>query len=300
MSKVLITGAGGFTGRYLAAALANAGYDVYGTFSTAKEAVPPGLKAAIGCDLLDSERMAQVLQEVQPDFVAHLAAISFVAHGDVQAIYRTNVLGTRSLLEAIAGMRSPPRMTLLASSANIYGNATVDCIDESTPPAPANDYAVSKLAMEYVARLYADRIPLVTARPFNYTGVGQADNFLVPKIVSHVRRRAAAIELGNIDVSRDFSDVRTVVEYYHRLLECPDAAGKTLNVCSGRVHSLREILTMAQEISGHEMEIKVNPAFVRASDVKVLKGSNQRLTALVGQAPAVPLKDTLRWMIEAP
>ncbi|WP_247646423.1 NAD-dependent epimerase/dehydratase family protein [Deefgea sp. CFH1-16] len=112
----------------------------------------------------------------------------FVAHGDVDAIYRSNVVGTRNLLQAIKLAKHRPRAVLLASSANIYGNTDIDCIAESTPPAPANDYAVSKIAMEYVAKLYADDLPLIIVRPFNYTGVGQAPQFLLPKIVGHFAR----------------------------------------------------------------------------------------------------------------
>lgn len=298
--KALITGAGGFTGYYLAAELASAGHEVTGTFSREAEGVPPGVNSAPVCDLLDSRRLAELVRDVKPDIVAHLAAISFVGHGDVEAIYRTNVLGTRNLLEAIAALETPPRMTLVASSANVYGNADVEVIDEFTPAAPANDYAVSKLAMEYVAKLYAHRLPLVIARPFNYTGVGQSESFLLPKIVSHARRRAPVIELGNLDVARDFSDVRIVVQYYRKLLECPQAAGKTFNVCSGEAYTLGDVLSMVQELAGHRFDIRVNPAFVRANEVKILRGSRAALDKLVGRIETIPLRDTLRWMLESP
>ena len=157
--------------------------------------------------------------------------------------------------------------------------------------------------MEYAARLYADRLPLIMARPFNYTGVGQSESFLIPKIVSHVRRRAPVIELGNLEVARDFSDVRNVAELYRRLLEAPAAVGQTFNVCSGQAWSLNDVLTMAREISGHDFDVRVNPAFVRQNEVKTLIGSRARLDAVVGQAsnpmPEIALRDTLRWMLEA-
>lgn len=300
MSKILVTGAGGFTGRYLAAELQRAGHEVHGlVHRPVASGKVPGVSALHVADLSDAAGLAAVVNEVQPDKVAHLAAIAFVAHGDIEAIYRTNLVGTRHLLEALAQSKAPLDAVLLASSSNVYGNVVGGVLDENTPPAPANDYAVSKLAMEYAARLYAGRLPLIMARPFNYTGVGQAESFLIPKIVNHVRRRAPLIELGNLDVARDFSDVRNVVQLYRRLLEAPAAVGQTFNVCSGQAWSLNEVLAMVREISGHDFEVRVNPAFVRQNEVKTLLGSRARLDAVVGEVPEIALRDTLRWMLEA-
>ena len=300
MSKILVTGADGFTGRYLAAELQRAGYEVHGlVHKPVASGKVPGVSALHLAELSDAARLAAVVNEVQPDKVAHLAAIAFVAHGDIEAIYRTNLVGTRHLLEALAQSNAPLDAVLLASSANVYGNSLGGVLDENTPPAPANDYAVSKLAMEYAARLYVGRLPLIMARPFNYTGVGQAESFLIPKIVNHVRRRAPLIELGNLDVARDFSDVRNVVQLYRRLLEAPAAVGQTLNVCSGQAWSLNDVLAMVREISGHDFEVRVNPAFVRQNEVKTLLGSRAKLDAVVGEVPEITLRDTLRWMLEA-
>jgi len=300
MSKILVTGADGFTGRYLAAELQRAGYEVHGlVHNPVASGKVAGVSALHIADLSDAAGLAAVVHEVQPDKVVHLAAIAFVAHGDIEAIYRTNLVGTRHLLEALAQSKAPLDAVLLASSANVYGNSVGGVLDENTPPAPANDYAVSKLAMEYAARLYAGRLPLITVRPFNYTGVGQAESFLIPKIVNHVRRRAPLIELGNLDVARDFSDVRNVVQLYRRLLEAPAALGQTFNVCSGQAWSLNDVLTMVREISGHDFEVRVNPAFVRQNEVKTLVGSRAKLDAVVGEVPEIALRDTLRWMLEA-
>jgi nucleoside-diphosphate-sugar epimerase len=298
MRKVLITGADGFTGKYLAVALHQAGYEVHGLLL--REPLSGnlnGVSAMHVADLEDPAALLAVLNTVQPHKVVHLAAIAFVAHGDVDAIYRTNLIGTRNLLQALVQSGLPLDAVLLASSANVYGNAMGGVLDESTPPAPANDYAVSKLAMEYVARLYANQLPLVVTRPFNYTGVGQSDSFLIPKIINHVRQRAPVIELGNLQVARDFSDVRTVVQYYSRLLESPGAIGQTFNVCSGVAHSLSDVLAMARSLSGHAMEVRVNPAFVRANEVATLIGSRAKLDACVGTVPVIPLEETLRWML---
>jgi nucleoside-diphosphate-sugar epimerase len=299
MKTLLITGLDGFTGRYLAEKAKLAGYRVVGTARHLPENQSPEFEWH-ACDLVDAKAVASLIHIVQPDAVAHLAAISFVAFGDVEAIYRTNILGTRNLLEALLALEKNPEIVLLASSANIYGNSNEGILDECAAPSPANDYAVSKLAMEYMARLYVERLPITIVRPFNYTGVGQSSNFLLPKIVSHIRGKAPAIELGNLYVARDFSDVRMVVSYYLKLLQNPQPSGSVFNVCSGKAHTLNEVLDLAQTISGHELEVRVNPDFVRANEVKVLVGSKDRLDAAVGAVTTIPLEDTLRWMIEAP
>ncbi|MDN7655109.1 GDP-mannose 4,6-dehydratase [Burkholderia multivorans] len=289
--RALVTGLGGFTGKYLAQSLAAAGYRVFGTAHGAELSSPDTYQV----DLCDRATLAKVVADVQPDVVAHLAAIAFVAHGDAEAVYRTNVIGTRNLLEALAGLDKRPSAVLLASSANIYGNAAVEIIDESVEPNPANDYAVSKLAMEYMARLWRDKLPIVVARPFNYTGVGQSPQFLLPKIVSHFQRGERVIELGNIDVERDFSDVRRVVDAYRRLLQLAPAGG-VFNVCSGRAVSLKSVIAMMEQIAGYSIEVRVNPAFVRANEVRRLQGDGSRLLAAVGELEDIPLENTLRWM----
>lgn len=291
MARALITGIQGFTGQYLAAALERAGFEVYGI---AHDALPADGKL-FKADLCDRDQMRSVVETVQPDVVAHLAAISFIAHGDAEAMYRVNIVGTRNFLEALAELPKPPSAVLLASSANIYGNAPVEFIDESVPPSPANDYAVSKLAMEYMARLWMDKLPIVITRPFNYTGAGQASHFLLPKIVSHFQRKEKVIELGNIDVERDFSDVRTVAAIYATLLQ-KSLAGEVFNVCSGQLFSLRKLLAMVAEIAGYEITVRVNPAFVRANEVKRLRGDARKLRQAIGDFESIPLMETLRWM----
>jgi nucleoside-diphosphate-sugar epimerase len=298
--KALITGIHGFTGRYMAAELIQSGYEVVGLTYKPDNRSIPGVSEIHSCDLADLKGMETVMEQLQPDIVIHLAAIAFVAHGSVSSIYETNLMGTRNLLESIVQAEVKPKAVLLASSANVYGNSMGGMLDELTPPAPANDYAVSKLAMEYMAHLFDERLPIIIARPFNYTGVGQTENFLLPKIVAHVRRKAPVIELGNLDVARDFSDVRMVVQCYRRLLEQPAAIGNSFNVCSGKAHTLLEVLDTVRTISGHDFEIQVNPAFVRANEVKSLLGNRQKLEALIGPVTDIPLTDTLRWMIESP
>lgn len=291
--RVLVTGHRGFTGRYVVAALRNAGYEVCGLSER-----PLDLESH-SVDLLDRAALGQAVAEAQPDAVIHLAAIAFVAHGDADEMYRTNVVGTRNLLEALSALQAKPKAVLLASSANVYGNSEIELLDESISPSPANDYAVSKLAMEYMAKLWADRFPIVLARPFNYTGVGQTENFLLPKIVSHFRRGERIIELGNINVARDFQDVRFVADAYVRLLAA-QAGGQTVNLCSGHSVSLLEVIGFMQEIAGYEIEIRINPAFIRGNEVARLTGDNHRLRQLIGPFEIIPLRTTLEWMYSHP
>ncbi len=292
--RALITGLRGFTGYYMARELSAAGYHVHGTVLPGEPTGPD----IFAVDLLDRAAVAAAVEQVRPDVVVHLAAIAFVAHNDADQMYRVNVVGTRNLLEALAAGSHKPSSVLLASSANIYGNADVSIIDESVAPSPANDYAVSKLAMEYMARLWMDKLPITIARPFNYTGVGQAENFLLPKIVSHFRKGARRIELGNLAIARDFSDVRMVARSYRRLLAAAPA-GEAFNVCSGRSHSLESLVDMMSDIAGYRIEVHVNPAFVRANEVLTLTGSNAKLFDAIGEVESAPLVETLRWMYTA-
>ncbi|MDD4929075.1 MAG: NAD-dependent epimerase/dehydratase family protein [Gallionella sp.] len=277
--RVLVTGLRGFTGHYVQRELEAYGHQVV------------GLKS----DLTQLESVRQEVQSLQPDAVIHLAAISFVGHGDANAFYQVNLIGTRNLLDALSEHAPNLQRVLLASSANVYGNATEGVINESALPGPVNDYAVSKLAMEYMSRIWMDRLPIVITRPFNYTGVGQAVNFLLPKIVDHFRRGAGEIELGNLDVERDFSDVRTVASIYRCLVEC-GTAGEIFNVCSGDAFSLSDILAMMAEISGYKIDVKVNPAFVRKNEVRRLVGCSDKLVRHIGKQEALPLRSTLEWM----
>tara|TARA_R110001583_G_scaffold149372_1_gene301457 strand:+ start:18008 stop:18910 length:903 start_codon:yes stop_codon:yes gene_type:complete len=295
--RVLITGINGFTGKYLAENLLRAGYVVFGTGTEAIDKIDNSL-GYYSVDLRDLASIKKVVKEVRPDFVVHLAALAFVGHGDANDFYEVNLVGTRNLLSALTENNISPTRVLLASSANVYGNAQAGVLNERALVSPANDYAVSKLAMEYVANLWRDRLPIVIVRPFNYTGVGQDEKFLIPKIVRHFREKSSLIELGNIDVWRDFSDVRAVVDAYQGLLEV-DCNDMTVNVCSGVTFSLREILTMCQNISGHSLDIQINPAFVRANEVKSLCGDEGLLRTLVPDWSSRPLKDTLSWMLNS-
>ncbi|MET4575239.1 NAD-dependent epimerase/dehydratase family protein [Ottowia thiooxydans] len=297
--RVLVTGATGFTGGHLVDELSSCGWEVWrlAEHPDSNGSLSTDSSRMLVADLNDASAMRDAVARAQPNAVVHLAAVAYVGHGNAADFYRVNVMGTHSLLQALAELAVPPSCVLLASSANVYGNAASGQIDELTPPNPANDYAVSKLAMEYMARLWLPRLPIVMTRPFNYTGVGQSSSFLVPKILDHFRRQAPIIELGNLDVWRDFSDVRAVVRAYRLLLEAAPAGG-VFNVGSGATHSLREIVQMAEELTGHHLEIQVNPAFVRANEVRTLCANTALLRKTIGEWMQIPLRETLQWMLQ--
>ena len=290
--KVLVTGASGFTGKYVVRELKAAGYLVVelGSQSSDRENY-------FQIDLLDYTQLHQVINEIKPDHVIHLAAVAFVGHGDARAFYDVNLVGTRYLLQALSTLEHAVTSVLLASSANIYGNSSSGSLSEQTLPDPINDYAVSKLAMEYMARIYRERLPIIITRPFNYTGIGQEPHFVIPKIVSHFRELQAELELGNTEVWRDFGDVRAVARAYRQLIEVPSAIGKTINLSTGRATSLGEIIRMCEKITGHSLSVKVNPAFVRENEVKTLTGDASLLQSLLPDWHPIDIQDTLGWML---
>ena len=278
--KILLTGAAGFTGLFFKALAEAEDHDV----------VP------LLADLTDKSAVAKEVLEAQPEAVVHLAAISFVGHADDTAFYSVNVIGTMNLLAAVADLPVKPHRVLLASSANVYGNCEISPITELQPPAPVNHYAMSKLAMELMALTYADRLPLVMTRPFNYTGPGQAPQFLIPKLVHHFKTKAPKVELGNLHVEREFNDVRMVCDSYLRLLK-DGVPGQIYNVCTGKPYTLQHVIDTLTRITGHYMEVEVNPAFVRAKEVHRLCGSPSKLESCIGPLKSPSLEDTLAWML---
>jgi len=241
--------------------------------------------------------MSAAVRDAAPDYVVHLAAIAFPGHAQAADIYRVNLTGSLVLLQALADARRGQDGILLPSSATVYANAGASLLTEDSVVAPPNHYAVSKLAMEHMARLFSAALPMIIVRPFNYTGPGQREPYLVPKIVRHFAERAPFIELGNVDVERDFLDVRTVVDAYRRLLEAPQARGRMFNLCSQRGTTVRGILRDLEAITGHTMEIRVNPQFVRAGEPQRIVGSSHSLRGVIGELHAIPLTTTLRDML---
>ncbi|WP_060483745.1 GDP-mannose 4,6-dehydratase [Pseudomonas sp. NBRC 111123] len=290
---VLITGLSGFTGAHLAHRLASDGWRIAGLGGRRLDCEVAHLEA----DLNDTARLTEWIREVEPTHVIHLAALAHVTGSDALSYYRVNVLGTESLLTALQDSGVALQKAIIASSANIYGNAPSSPIVESSEPRPMNHYALSKLAMEALVRKWFARFPILVTRPFNYTGPGQSESFVFAKIVAAFARRQDELRLGNLDVSRDLSDVRYVAEAYARLLEC-ESEGQFVNVCSGRSVSLLQVIDAMAGIAGYRPQVQVDPAFVRADEVKELYGSPARLYELVGNIAVPDLSETLLSMYE--
>lgn len=279
--KILVTGAHGFTGRHFAKAATIAGHNV----------IPLQAK------LQDQAAIEQEVQLAEPDAVVHLGAISFVSHADAKAFYEVNVIGTLNLLQALTRLQKVPTSVLLASSANVYGNSVVSPVPETQPPAPLNHYAMSKLAMEHMSRTYADRLPLFFTRPFNYTGPGQAESFIIPKLVAHFANKATVVKLGNMDVEREFNDVRFICEVYLRLLGKVNT-GDVINICSGNPVTLKSVIATLTTLTGHKLKAEVDPAFIRSNEIKHLCGDPLKLHGITGKIASPELAETLRWMLE--
>lgn len=291
---VLVTGSNGFTGYYLCQELRKHGFNVigYGTSSINSSSYVRG-------DLLEPSSILAALETTKPDYIVHLAAISFVGHGNPNDFYDVNTIGTRNLLSALVSSSLPIKKILVASSANVYGQQNGGYIDETSPFSPSNDYSVSKVAMEYICKIWADRLPIIITRPFNYTGVGQSNNFLIPKIVHHFRNLEPVIELGNINIRRDFSDVRSLCEAYVGLLE-EGRSGQIYNVCSGISRSLQSIIQECEFFTNHKIDIHVNQNFIRENEIDELAGDCSKLCSILPGWSPRPFSETLSWMLDIP
>lgn len=287
---VLITGITGFTGKHLESFFVKKGFTVHGTsFSEVSK------DHHWQCDILNFDELTQLVSRIQPNYVIHLAAISFANTKDIPRIYDTNVRGTLNLLDAILESGCQVEKIIVASSAAVYGNIG-DVLSEEMCPKPVNHYGNSKLAMENMVANYFDRLNIIVSRPFNYTGVGQEDHFLIPKIVKHFKDRKSIIELGNLNTFREYNDVKFLVECYFKLLNA-EFDSETVNIASGKTYSIRDILTLMEDITGHSIQVRINKEFVRKNEIKELKGSPEKLLNLIGESDSeFRIVDTLKEM----
>lgn len=287
--RILVTGSNGFTGRYVCSELKRRGYEVYGltkNLDISDQSI----------DLRDRNALNAVISVLKPEGVIHLAAISSVTHGCESDFIDVNVNGTRNLLDSLTGV-SCLKTIIIASSANIYGNIGIGkAITEDTKPNPQNLYAESKVRMENDIQINYKYLPITIVRPFNYTGVGQSANFLVPKIVGAFKRKDRFLNLGNLNVERDFSDVRFVSWAYAKLIDMC-SKNDILNLCSGVAYSVKEIIEICSNLTKHRVTIHSDQQLIRRNEILYLCGDPSHMIFVLGEKSAFSFEDTLKWML---
>jgi GDP-4-dehydro-6-deoxy-D-mannose reductase len=298
--RVLITGASGFAGGWLARACAQAGDELLGVSRSGD--MPAGVETGVALDLTDATALSRLLAEFKPDVVYHLAALSHVGRSweEPAQTLDQNVTGAVNLLEGVR-LTVPQARVVWASSCEVYGNGATLPVTEQAPLQPATPYGVSKAAGDMLAAVYADAhgLKIVRARPFNHTGPGQASNFLI----SSLAKQAAAAKLagarqlqiatGNPQTRRDFTDVRDVVRAY-RLLADPDVPAGVFNVASSRSISAAEnVQVVAELIAPIAVEHVVDPTRVRPHEVMDHRGDFSALKAATGWEPEITIRQTI-------
>lgn len=286
MSTVVVTGASGFVGGHISKFI-----DV--------------LDISDECgsiDICDEERLYKLFCNYMPKAVIHLAAQSSVAESihNPRRTLEINLLGTLSLLQALRRANFKGRL-LYVSSSEVYGTAANknEFLSEVHTPEPTSPYALSKFSSEILCKQWSDcsYLDIVIARPFNHIGPGQSEKFAISSFARqiscpHFREDQTSIYVGNIDVYRDFLDVRDVVTAYIALLEC-GINGEIYNVCSGRSVSLRNIIENLKGISNADLRVISRPNLLRAHDLEYMCGSFEKLNQLTGWAPQISLDSTL-------
>jgi nucleoside-diphosphate-sugar epimerase len=293
----LITGGSGFTGGHLLKVFSEAGFECFCFGRSTPKLFSNDHKWAkhyVG-DILNPTDIRAALNSSKPEYVIHLSAISSNTHENVYELYQTNILGTRALLNGLCERRVAK--VIIASSSTVYGRSQSELLNESSAVQPFSDYGVSKASQELVAGMFIERLPITVVRPFNYTGVGQSGSFVVPKIIEHLSNRRNTIRLGNIDVKRDFSDVRDVALAYFKLIESAQPCS-IVNIASGTAVSVREIFEIAAELCGHFPKIEVDQKLVRKNEVPFQAGDTTKLRLITSFVNRIPIRDTLKWMLE--
>ena len=296
MKRLLVTGVHGFVGRTLARMVE----------SERALAAWRLLEAAPSADLRNPADAALLVGRDPPDAVIHLAAQSSVpeAFRDPAGTLATNVLGTLHLLQALQAASFRGRVVYVGTG-DVYGHVAEEALPvaEQHVPVPRNPYAVSKFAAEALCRqwTFTEGMDIVLARPFNHIGPGQSERFVVSDFARQVAEiraglRAPVVRAGDIDVTRDFTDVRDVVHAYFALLERA-ATGETYNVCSGREQSIRAILERLAVLAGVEVDVEVEPARLRKAEQRRMRGDASKIRAATGWEAATPLDASLAAML---
>ena len=288
--RLFITGLTGFVGQHIQSRLAlpNSSWEL--------------LSAATPYDLTDAGSLVDLWPQV-PDAVIHLAGQTFVpeAFRDPARTLDINLIGTLNLLQALKA-RGFAGTFLYVSSGDVYGQVDESAlpITELQPPCPRNPYAVSKLSAEFLSLQWgmSEQWPVLVARPFNHIGPGQKDSFVIASAARQISRikqglQAPQLEVGDIDVSRDFLDVGDVISAYFALLE-KGQPGQVYNICSGREQSIRSLIEQLADLAEVELQLVQDPARMRRADQRRVCGSHAKLATATGWAPDITTQQSLR------
>lgn len=309
MKKFLITGISGFVGQhflyYLEINRINAhvlGLDLYENKSARDYTYVKQSFEEI--NLLGGDKVERLLFEFQPDYVLHLASYSSVAFSWKEPVlsFQNNMNIFLNLVETIRRLGLRTRILSVGSSES-YGNINQEHLPlvEDTPLNPVSPYAVARVSQELLSKVYADAygIDLTITRSFNHIGPGQKDIFVVSsfaKQIAEIKKlglEQGVISTGDLQIVRDFLDVRDVVRAYYLLLT-QGKKGWVYNVCSGKGHALQEVVDELASIAGVEISTKLNPAFVRPADNRMIIGSNKRICDDLGWQPDISFQQSLK------
>lgn len=306
--RAFITGAGGFVGKHLLTYLAqNTDWELHGNAHTH----PDGLEFPSlywhSCDLTSREQVGDLLAEIQPAFIFHLAAQSNVqrAFADPEATLINNTVSQLNLLEALRNA-APMCRIMIACSSEQYGLVRPEDIpiNESTPFRPNNPYAVSKIAQDALALQYflSYKQPTIRVRAFNHIGPGQSDAFVTAAFAKQVAlieagKQEPVISVGNLDAERDFSDVRDMVRAYHLAITHGEP-GDVYNIGSGVSHTIQWVLDSLVSMSTVKVEVKQDPARMRPSDIPIMVCDPTKFQTRTGWHTQVPIEQTLRDILD--
>jgi GDP-4-dehydro-6-deoxy-D-mannose reductase len=286
--RILLTGADGFVGHFLRPAL--------------QQAFPDAALLAPGFDVTDAAAVATAVQAAQPDAVIHLAAIAapMDARRDPARAWQVNLFGTLNLARALLD-EAPEATLLFASTADAYGASFRSGLplDETAPLAPQNTYGATKAAADLaLGAMISDGLRVIRVRPFNHTGPGQTDAFVVPAFAHQVARIAAGqqdpvMKVGALAPERDFLDVRDVCAAYAACLAADLPPGTILNLASGKPCPVGDVLHALLALAGVQAEIQTDSARLRPGDIPRACGDASLARRLLAWSPQIPWEQTL-------
>lgn len=303
MSRVLIFGAGGFVGSYLCKEFLNNGYKVSGTDKGEGSALPSEVDF-YKTDLMQVNEVEKLIGQIQPDIIVNLAAISSVgaSWNMPQTTMAINVIGALNIMEAARKSEQKPRILFVGSSEEYV--ISENPLDENTQLNANNPYGISKVTQEQFAKLYREKygLKIYCVRPFNHTGIGQRDSFVLPSFCKQVAEidksgKDGKIQVGNLKVKRDFSHVKDVVRAYRMIVES-DNCNQIYNVGSGNAYSLEDMLTYILGLSNQHIEIEVDQNRIRPTDQPVICCDRSLIGKELGWEPQYNVYDALKEMYE--